>query len=55
LRIRVSDKVNGNGMEEWLLRFEGKPIILPRKKQYYPQPEFIQWHVNEVFKTYGNR
>lgn len=54
LRIRVSDKVNGNGMKEWLLRFEDKPIILPRKKQYYPQPEFIQWHANEVFKTYGN-
>ena len=53
LRIRVSDKANGNGVEEWLLRFEGKPILLPRRRQHYPEHDFLAWHASEVFKTYG--
>ena len=52
LRICISDKVNGEGVEEWLRRFEGKPILLPRRKQYYPQQYFPEWQVNEVFKQY---
>ena len=48
--IYVSDRVNGTGASEWLLRFHGKEIKLPQREKYYPKPEFTEWHVNEVFK-----
>jgi putative restriction endonuclease len=48
--IHVSDLVNGNGAYEWLIKFHGKSIKLPQRKNYYPEPEYVEWHVNEVFK-----
>ncbi|MEQ8683851.1 MAG: HNH endonuclease [Imperialibacter sp.] len=54
LVIIVSDRVNGTqGLEEWLLRFHNKQIKAPQRKQYYPEPEYIVWHWNDVFKGYG--
>lgn len=50
LQMLVSDEVNGLGAEEWLTRHHGKPLLPPQKKQFYPEPEFLQWHVKEVFK-----
>ena len=50
LQMLVSDEVNGLGAEEWLIRHHGKPLLPPQKKQFYPEPEFLQWHVKEVFK-----
>ncbi|HLU89148.1 MAG TPA: HNH endonuclease [Cyclobacteriaceae bacterium] len=50
LRILVSDEVNGAGADEWLFRHHGNPLISPQNKRYYPKLEFIQWHVEEVFK-----
>jgi putative restriction endonuclease len=50
MRMRVSDEVNGIGVQEWLLRHDGKSIKQPQKKAFYPNPEYTSWHVNEVFK-----
>ena len=50
LQMLVSDEVNGLGAEEWLIRHHSKPLLPPQKKQFYPKPEFLQWHVKEVFK-----
>ena len=50
LQMMVSDEVNGLGAEEWLIRHHGKALLPPQKKQFYPEPEFLQWHVQEVFK-----
>ena len=51
LKILVSDDANGSvGFEEWLLRFHGTRISFPQKRSYYPQGNFIGWHVKEVFK-----
>jgi len=50
LQMLVSDEVNGLGAHEWLIRHHGKALYPPQKKQYYPEPEFLTWHVNEVFK-----
>ncbi len=53
LRLKVSTKANGGfGLQEWLLRFHDTEIQKPVKRSYYPEPEFIQWQVNEVFKGY---
>ena len=49
--LLVSGKVGRSvGSEEWLMRFHGKHINLPQKEDDYPALEFIDWHVNEVFK-----
>ena len=47
----VSDYAHGSmGFEEWLMRFHGEKINFPQRQSYYPEAEFIGWHVKEVFK-----
>ena len=49
--ILVSNDVDGSvGFEEWLMRFHGEKINFPQRQSYYPEAEFIGWHVKEVFK-----
>jgi putative restriction endonuclease len=50
LKMMVSDEVNGTGAQEWLVRYDGKSIKPPQKTAFYPNPEYTNWHVNEVFK-----
>lgn len=51
LKLKVSTKANGGyGLNEWLLRFHNERIQRPVKRSFYPEPEFTQWQVNEVFK-----
>ena len=51
LQILVSDDAHGSvGFEEWLKRFHGEQISPPQRRSYYPAPEFIGWHVREVFQ-----
>ena len=49
--ILVSDDAHGSvGFQEWLMRFHGKKINFPQRQSYYPQANFIGWHVREVFQ-----
>ena len=50
LQMLVSDEVNGQGADLWLIQHHGKSIKPPQKKAFYPNPDFTAWHVNEVFK-----
>jgi len=50
LKMLVSDEVNGQGADVWLIQHHGKSIKPPQKKAFYPNPDFTAWHVNEVFK-----
>ncbi len=51
LEILVSDDAHGSvGFEEWLRRFHGEQISFPQRRSFYPAPEFIGWHVREVFQ-----
>ena len=51
LQILVSDDAHGSvGFEEWLLRFHGTEINFPQRQSYYPQQNFVGWHVREVFQ-----
>ena len=51
LEILVSDDARGSvGFQEWLMRFHGEQISSPQRQSYYPEVEFIGWHVKEVFK-----
>jgi putative restriction endonuclease len=50
LRMLVSDEVNGQGANDWLIRHHGKSLKPPQRKEYYPALEFTDWHFKEVFK-----
>ena len=51
LEIMVSDDAHGSvGFGEWLMRFHGEQINFPQRQSYYPEVEFIDWHVREVFQ-----
>lgn len=51
LEVLVSEYANGSvGFEEWLMRFHGRTINFPQRQSYYPQDNFIGWHMKEVFK-----
>ena len=54
-KIVVSEKANGHGgFQEWVLNFDGKPLLKPRNTQYTPKTEFTDWHIREVFQgKYG--
>lgn len=55
LKLMVSTKVTGTvGFSEWLMLFNNKQILTPANQLFYPLPEFLEWHVSEVFKGYGN-
>ncbi len=53
--IKVSLHANGsNGVEEWLHRFAGQKLQLPRSSDFFPAASFTRWHVKEVFKGYNS-
>ena len=51
-RVRVSEQVNGSAqeVENVLLRQHGSVMSVPRRAEELPNPEFLQWHLKEVFK-----
>ena len=51
LEILVSDDAHGTkGFQEWLMDFHRQKINFPQRQSYYPEVEFIGWHVREVFQ-----
>ncbi|MFP4614945.1 MAG: phosphorothioated DNA-binding restriction endonuclease [Thiohalorhabdus sp.] len=54
LVLSVSSMAHGNeGFQRWLLDFNGDRIHRPALSELAPQPDFLQWHVREVFKGKG--
>ena len=50
-RILVSERAHGtSGFDEWLLRFHGEQVRPPINQKYESSPEYIEWHIREVFK-----
>ncbi len=47
--VRLSPTINENNSVFSLSQFEGKQIILPEKTSWYPSPESLKWHNNEIF------
>lgn len=49
--LKVAENAHGtHGMEERLMRFNGQEIRKPRQPDHYPEENFINWHVREVFR-----
>lgn len=40
----------GDAVEDWVGRFHGRPILLPREAGDHPSGEFVDWHREEVFR-----
>lgn len=50
LRIEVSVRDHGaHGFKEWLYAFHGKLLRCSSRPNFYLEPQFIRWHVGEVF------
>ena len=50
-QILVSDETHGStGLQEWLMDFHGQTINFPQRRTYYPEMDYIGWHVREVFQ-----
>ncbi len=50
-RILLAVTLNSTGpMEEWLEQIRGSDILLPRDEQDWPNPEFVDWHLDQVFE-----
>ncbi|MGI8473038.1 phosphorothioated DNA-binding restriction endonuclease [Pectobacterium brasiliense] len=51
MKLMVSEGVHGSKIVERLFwDFEGKPLFLPKKREYYPLEQFVEWHRGQVFK-----
>jgi putative restriction endonuclease len=49
--LLVSDQANGGeGFHETLLRHHGKTIRSLQQPEWKPEPVFLKWHVQQVFK-----
>jgi putative restriction endonuclease len=50
-RLNVSDKVSSYsaGFKRWLLDYETKEIIMPRKDEWVPDQTFLSWHRVNVY------
>ncbi len=50
-KVLVSEYANGNvGLEEWLMNFHGEKINFPQREIYFPDENYLGWHLKEVFK-----
>ncbi len=48
---KVSPTVTGTcGYQEWVRRYENQRFRPPKGSLYYPEPGFVQWHLEEVFR-----
>lgn len=51
LALRVSQKANGTtGLSEWLMMFHGRPLRATQSESMRPSPEYLSWHLGEVFR-----
>jgi len=50
MKVQVSERAHGTGLTEWLTDFHGREIHLPQRPSYYPKPQFVDWHIREVFQ-----
>ena len=50
LEMVVSDSAEGTGVRQWLRRFSGRQLCKIPDKELRPNPHFIRWHRDNVFR-----
>jgi putative restriction endonuclease len=54
MSVIVSEAANGTrGFHEWVVTYHGKGIRVPQRPAYYPDENWVAWHVREVFQGPG--
>jgi putative restriction endonuclease len=51
MRLVVSSRANGPGLDAVIFNHVEQQIALPRLTKNHPSQEFFDWHRREVFKT----
>lgn len=52
-RIILAVTLNSTGpMEAWLEQIRGSNMLLPHNEQDWPNPAFVDWHLDQVFEKY---
>ncbi|MCY3794218.1 MAG: HNH endonuclease, partial [Gammaproteobacteria bacterium] len=52
LNVLVANDVDGEGVEQSLLRFDGERLRAGPQRGYpVPAPRFLAWHQSEVFRS----
>lgn len=50
-RVLVSAELQGSAStEQWITRYHGSKLRLPRRAAHQPDPAFLAWHYREVFR-----
>jgi len=50
-RLLASEQAHGStGLKTWLLDYHDQPLTRPARPSYRVNPDFISWHVREVFR-----
>ena len=49
--VVVAPLVTGEGVDEALGRYDGKPVHLPAGHDLWPAPAYLKWHAEQVFKS----
>ena len=51
LTVMISADLHGQSWaREWFNAFNGKPLNSPTRTEWRPNPEYIMWHLKEVFR-----
>ena len=54
MSVIVSEEANGTrGFQEWVVGYHGRAIRAPQRPMYYPDENWVAWHVREVFQGPG--
>jgi len=54
MSVIVSEGANGTrGFKEWVVAYHGRAIRAPQRPTYYPDENWVAWHVREVFQSPG--
>jgi putative restriction endonuclease len=54
MSVIVSEAADGTrGFQEWVVTFHDKAIRPPQRPTYYPDENWVAWHVREVFQGPG--
>ena len=51
LKVMVSDSAEGTGAWRWLRRFNGRHLIAIPDQELHPDPYYIEWHRDNVFRS----
>jgi putative restriction endonuclease len=53
-RVMVSKELHGSdATEQWITRFHGHTLRMPRRPAHQPEVAFVAWHRREVFREPG--